>query len=508
MEFLVAILLLVASVWGILFVRRSGFLGMVLATMLIGCCFGHPFWHASLGPLPLTLDRLLVACLTLVYVVARVRGKWLEPKEVRKADILLLIMLAIFGVSTFTHAWQIERQQPLSKLAFLWLMPAALYWITRQIRFREAQVSVLYWSFAGLGVYLGLTALAETRDWNWMIFPKYISSATYAEFLGRGRGPFLNPVGNGLFLTASLASTMLIWPSVRWRGRLVVVLCAAIQAIGIYSTYTRSVWLGAALVSIGVVLYLLPMRLRAPAIATAMIFSIAAVATQWESLLAFKRDKDGDAEMTLDSVKLRPILAYVSWQMFLDRPLAGCGFGQYNSAVRNYIYDRSTPLQLGRARDFVPHNVFLAIVTETGLIGLVAFLGLLGAWTRNCFRQLTRPRLGPNARRQALVGLAVIGCYTINGLFHDISVIAMCNMLLFATAGFSAGIGGVRFNEFRSGRTDRRSASRRAARDAVCDPATVGPTVATIGDGTGTCLAIVGDSTGSESLVASMQNEQ
>ncbi len=79
-----------------------------------------------------------------------------------------------------------------------------------------------------------------------LVFPRYIVSDAQAEFLGRGRGPFLNPVGNGMFLCAGLFSLLMFWPRVRRYGKVSVLLLTLVYLAGIYCTLTRVVWLAAA----------------------------------------------------------------------------------------------------------------------------------------------------------------------------------------------------------------------------------------------------------------------
>jgi len=64
--------------------------------------------------------------------------------------------------------------------------------------------------------------------------------------------------------------------------------------------------------------------------------------------------------------------------MFLDRPLLGVGFGQLLEAKKAYLADRSTDLNLEATRDYIHHNGFLSILTETGLIGVAIYLALPG----------------------------------------------------------------------------------------------------------------------------------
>jgi O-antigen ligase len=105
------------------------------------------------------------------------------------------------------------------------------------------------------------------------------------------------------------------------------------------------------------------------------------VVVGWDSLMTFKRDKDLDAELTAESAKLRPVLATVAWHMFQDRPLLGFGFGQYKEVMPDYLADRTTDLPLEKARPFVQHNVFLALLTDLGLVGLGLFVAVLAGWT-------------------------------------------------------------------------------------------------------------------------------
>jgi O-antigen ligase len=162
--------------------------------------------------------------------------------------------------------------------------------------------------------------------------------------------------------------------------------------------------------------------------------------TQWEQLLAFKRDKALGAEKTAESVELRPILAVVTWHMFLDRPLFGCGYSQYKTEHLNYVSDRSTALPLERARGYIPHNVVFSLLTETGLVGLGLFVAMLTYWARDAWRLWRDTAVPLWGRQQALLLLVTLGVYLLNGMFHDVSVVPMANMTLFFLAGVTAGL--------------------------------------------------------------------
>src|SRR5688572_20689579 len=92
-------------VWGAVVLRRTGLFGGCLGLILLAACFGHDFFHVSLGPLPLTSDRIALAVLTVCYIAARKLG-WIQAPGVDSADLLFGSFLAILTLNTFTHNWQ------------------------------------------------------------------------------------------------------------------------------------------------------------------------------------------------------------------------------------------------------------------------------------------------------------------------------------------------------------------------------------------------------------------
>ena len=65
---------LVAIVWGAIFLLRGSLVGGCLAYLLVAACFGYEFLHFTVGPVPLTLDRVALAILLAAYLVQRWLG--------------------------------------------------------------------------------------------------------------------------------------------------------------------------------------------------------------------------------------------------------------------------------------------------------------------------------------------------------------------------------------------------------------------------------------------------
>src|SRR5262249_37812993 len=131
---------------------------------------------------------------------------------------------------------------------------------------------------------------------------------------------------------------------------------------------------------------------------------------------------------------------YVSWMMFLDRPLLGAGFGQFQEGKLPYLDDRSVDLKLQTIRTWSHHNTLLCLLTEVGLVGLTLFLALLAWWGRQAWRLCRDPLSLPWVKAQGALLLGVLPLYLVQALFHELSYTPIDNSLLFYIAGATCGL--------------------------------------------------------------------
>ncbi len=238
MELLILLAGGAALIWAVVLLRAGGLLAGCLVAVLAGICFGHPFFNVSVGPFPLTADRVLLAVLFGLTLVYR-RCGWTREQPCTKADWALMGLFAALVVSTFSHDWHINKSQPLANLLFLYLLPLALYWIARQVVVTERSIWAMFLALAVFGVYLAVTAIAETHQFWALVYPRYIASPEFVEFFGRGRGPLLNPAGSGILQGLCLVAALMWWPRLNRRGQLLLLAAMPLFAWGIYSTFTR-----------------------------------------------------------------------------------------------------------------------------------------------------------------------------------------------------------------------------------------------------------------------------
>lgn len=438
-----AILLIAVAaglVWGAWLLRRLSPLHASLAFLAVASCFGNDFVNFQLGPVPMTLDRLAFLGAVAVYVVHR-RRRQTDPKPWTQVDSVGIAVVVWFAISA---ALGVLREgtgilnETQYRLLSGYLMPAAVYWLARQSKLTARQVSGVHAALTVFGLYLAVTGVLEAlRLWP-LVFPRYIADPMKGLHFGRARGPFVHSVSLGLYLGICAAAAWAWMGSLRRGGQLLVILALPLFLLTSFLTYTRSVWLGVALGALTVLWLTLRGAWRPLVFGAAIAGGLIVGLTQLDSILYMKREHS--ATEAAGSVDMRSTFAYVSWQMFQDRPLAGFGFGQFPSAKLPYLGDRTTELRLEVIRPFVHHNTFLSILTETGLLGFAAFLGLLTLCCRDAWRLWSAVTAPVWARRHGLLLLGSLGVYTVQLLFHELTYSTVHNSLFFLLAGMTVGL--------------------------------------------------------------------
>lgn len=420
----------------------------VMAVCIAECVFGAPFFSVSVGPVPLTFDRILLGSLVLVGGIQVLRRS-LRPQWTR-VDLAVLAWAFVLAGSVALTDWSFRDLLPVRRLLFLNLLPVAAWWVARCGVWTPPWQRRWLWMVAGLGLWLAATGVCEWWGWHAFVFPRHILDPEQTEFLGRARGPLLNPVINGMWMNAALA-VVLLWVT-RGPGRLRWMALPAVLILlaGSYATLTRSVWMGSALTVAVVLLAPLRWRQRLVLVAGGAVAAGLVLGVFREELNRFKRDRDVSVEEMSESVALRPLLAVVAWEMFRDHPAAGVGLGQYSAHKRPYHQVEGYDLPLQKVLPYMQHNVFLSYLTETGIVGLAALTLLLGGCLLTGGRNWsagTQGGMNPASRDFGLLLVTVTGNYVVNGLFHDVSIIPMSHTLLLvtlaiATAGapFSPGL--------------------------------------------------------------------
>jgi N-acetylglucosaminyldiphosphoundecaprenol N-acetyl-beta-D-mannosaminyltransferase len=441
MSVIVAVFALAAAVWGSVYTRRGSLLAGCGLLVVVAYALGHEFWNAKIGPIPLTLDRLVLIGLLGAFVYQlRTRAFCIRP--LTGSDWMLATMLGVLAISTILSGQPEFTDGVTSKwgrLVASFLLPAALYAIIRQLDITRREWARFLATLVALGVYLALTGAFEVAGRWSLVFPRYIADPTLGIHFGRARGPDLNSVSLGLYVTACLVCAWTLVCSAERRSyQLALLLALPLMAFAVLLTFTRSTWIGLAASGLVITAFQIPPRWRLPAIASSALIGFLIAITSWQHLIGLERE--GTAEESEHSVNQRESFAYVSWQMFRDNPILGVGFGRFYDRKLPYLSDRSQNFELESLRKLHHHNTILSILTETGLIGLAAFIGVFVAWTRSAIRLALGGTSSPWVRAHGVLMLAIIVNYLCSAVFHDLTLVPSQELLLFVFAAVTVNL--------------------------------------------------------------------
>ncbi|MEM0925618.1 MAG: O-antigen ligase family protein [Planctomycetota bacterium] len=436
MMFLAVLFTLGMMLWLVPLARRGRTLWLALAVLGLGTVFGPNFFSIE-GPIQISADRLLFAATLCIIVFGLIRGTSHPTPRLHRLDWIVVIMVLWFGWSAFRGGSEPPGTPPMARWLFYIAMPGGMYLIARVSRFERTDMRPLLVAATGLGLYLAITAVLEIKGLHGFVFPRYITNAEVWEFLGRGRGPLMNPSGNGFVIAIGLTAASIGWVRLPRRKRIPASIILLILLAGLYATLTRSAWLGGAAAVAIVAMFHSPRWLRVIGLACCVLLVGLATTSLKDEILRLKRDKNLSAADAEKSVKLRPLLAIIAWEMFLDEPMVGHGYGHYLAKHRPYHQVRGYDMPLEQARPYAQHNVFLSVLVDTGLIGGSMFL----AWflsTAAIAIKLSMDRRSDADRRA--VGLLMLGsmlAYFCNGMFQDVMIIPMVHMFIFFQSGLT-----------------------------------------------------------------------
>lgn len=410
----------------------------VTSILLLGTVLGPPFFAIE-GPIQLSLDRIVWLGLMLALTLRMLRGGE-RIDSLDRLDVILVGFAAWTLLSCVRFGLTNAPQPPISRWFFMLAMPCTLFFCLRLRQGNDEEslrkiVDTFTTAIIVLSTYLALTAIFEMMHVRALVFPKFINDPKLWEFYGRGRGPLLNPVGNGIVMSIGLAACIARCLSAARVGQAFYAGLAMIVLSGSYCTLTRSVWMGAA-VTVGLIgLLYAPLKLRVLAFVGVILFGGAMVSGLKDSIMEIKRDKNLTAADAAKSVELRPLLAVVAWEMIKDRPLGGHGYGQYLLAAEPYHAVRSHGLPLETVRPYIQHNIFLSTAVDLGLIGLAFQLLLIGSLGCIAWQLCCRHATGSPQRTIGIIMIGMLSGYVVNGMFHDVMIIPMVNMYLYGLAG-------------------------------------------------------------------------
>jgi O-antigen ligase len=211
-------------------------------------------------------------------------------------------------------------------------------------------------------------------------------------FESRLAGPLGDPNFFAQILIIAVPLALAVaWSEDRWTRRGPALACAAILGAAIVLTYSRG---GALALGIVLVLTLWGRRLhprRIVVATTLLVFLLLILPSGFTRRLTTLGEIVPGSEEVFhpdSSFENRRLLVNSAWHMFQDHPVLGVGAGNYTRFFPEYA-DRAS-IRAGEYEgpdeNHYPHNLYLEIAAETGLVGLAVFVVIVFS----CFWHLAR----------------------------------------------------------------------------------------------------------------------
>jgi hypothetical protein len=319
------------------------------------------------------LDRVLV--LLALASLWSAKGPHYRRFVSNKLDLALCFFLAACGLAA---TFSFMHREPFRILLDSLVIPFGYYLVAKNCAQRQDLLPKLY--IAAVIAVLGFGTFG------------LIEAATKVDFLSFGElpmdpfrisGPFRRAEDFGICMTL-LVLFCFAMKSIRQESRVSPLVLRSIPPLAIVSCYftlTRGIWLGfaagwlvqAARRNLRAVLLLIP-----PLILGAWLF--------FELILPQISGDVWEHRVNNDRTINARIATYKSaFAMFVDHPVFGVGFAAFNETWERYpeLYQKFHNEEPSVAS---PHNIFMCLLSETGAIGVIAFVFFLVRAFQNASR--------------------------------------------------------------------------------------------------------------------------
>jgi putative inorganic carbon (HCO3(-)) transporter len=334
----------------------------------------------------ISLTTLALAGLYAAWLVDRLTGR--DRASVPTALVRPLGAFLCVAAATVVVARDIGLY---SRGLFLWVELFLVYvYLVGNIRSREDVHFVVTWLFAGLVleslIILGLGLTGHSFDV--VGFKGRVDEST-GEWGARFAGTVGSPNNAGEYLELLLAPAVAVLASTV--GRFCKTLAGLGLALGLAAligTFSRGGWLATAL-SMAIVCVALWRRGRLSRVVPWLAGVVVAVALIFHDSISARLTGDD-----YGAAHARVPLMTTAFRMIGDQPLLGVGLNNFTAALPDYA-----PLHQDNGFLYTVHNQYLNIWTETGVVGLAAFLWFLIGTVRHGLNgwKLGDPLLSPLA---------------------------------------------------------------------------------------------------------------
>lgn len=275
-------------------------------------------------------------------------------------------MIGLSFLAVVSAAGQSFECETWSLIASKFIVPFALFHLAGLVfkdeaHFRQFEIFSLV-----VLAYLSFTAIAFLTGTYWLIFPKFILDPSLGFHADRARGPLLQAVANGVSLNIlALLAVHSYQRSSVGRKKILIVLVSV--PLAVVATMTRAVWLTFAGSALALFWRSGSRSLRRAWIWLVMFVVAGAVVMSSSQKLT---QSLGERLEERGPIDYRAAVYSGGWEMFLERPLLGWGVHQMPGELPRHVSGY-------KERVLYPHNTYLELLVEHGIVGLSFYFWLM-----------------------------------------------------------------------------------------------------------------------------------
>ncbi|WP_135078818.1 O-antigen ligase family protein [Terasakiella sp. SH-1] len=353
---------------------------------------------------PLRIPQLLamgtLASLAFNFTTQRIKIYWRDELSV----FMIFFSLVTIGVFLATNRSEAMGSWSGTYVKIM-IMVFAIAWLSQSIR----SFAILIYSMLGAGVVVGAVTLSNKIKGIGLVEGTRVT-------IGRDIGSMLgdpNDLALVLLFPASFALALIFTPKSGWLAKLCGILCFITVLSAIIATQSRGGLLG-----ITAVMSVFGYRKIKN---KALFFSLGGIALVCLFILAGVSDRasGGAHEEGIDESAMGRIHAWnAAIGMALHHPLTGVGINNFLSNY--YMYS-----DFWDGKNHAVHSTWFGVLAETGLLGLLIFLGLIFLLLRNGLNTMNRLQNHPSPIANAMAQAVFAG------------LIGFCTSGTFLTMGFT-----------------------------------------------------------------------
>ncbi len=370
----------------------------------------------------------------------------------------LPLLLGYLIVSILSTAAARDPSVSLDHLVVFVISGMVLYFIVTNVIRSLATLRLVVWTIlvvaGALGALSAYQMVTQSYGNNFFGFAQVNLPGTATELTAslegifRGRGPIGEENRYGQILVVLLPiGALLAVAEKRPLLRLTAVGLTALILFGIATTSSRAAALGiAAMVLFGVFVFRYMRPLHLAAIVGLVVLALIAFPAYGQRLLDLQAltrlDRSvGGEPVAGDAGNLRGRMTQIiaAVYMVVDSPVLGVGPGQYRHHYQDYakIVAGSFDARIDRG-EREPHNLYLGMAAERGVLGFVLFMGIFYVTLRDLYRARKRTLAErPELAHLATAFILALVAYLVTGIAMHLAFERFVWLLL-ALAGVTA----------------------------------------------------------------------